>query len=109
MKEAAMDEETRVALEGSIEKWRKIAAGDGADEGESNCPLCELFIENFDCAGCPVAEETGQGGCRKTPFIEWVNHQAGKHQCRMTPLKIQCPDCTALATAELEFLEGLRP
>jgi hypothetical protein len=32
------------ALDGSIEKWRKIVAGTGTDEGPDNCPLCQRYL-----------------------------------------------------------------
>lgn len=103
-----MNKKTLKALEGSIEKWRKIVAKEGVDESFSNCPLCKIFIDNFGCDGCPVAESKGTGGCSDTPYESWGSHQAVAHNAFYNG-KIYCPECEDLARAELKFLEGLRP
>ncbi len=48
-----MNNETLVALRGSIEKWEKIVGGSGVDGGIENCPLCkEFYINPFNqCTG----------------------------------------------------------
>lgn len=104
-----MDEETRRALDGSIDKWKKIVAGTGGDNGARNCPLCLKFR---DCLGCPVAARTGVALCADTPFSEWAHHQRAVHQIQWhEPWRVHpdCPECKRLAQAELYFLKSLLP
>ena len=115
-----MDDKTKKALLGSIKKWEAIVAGTGEDDGENNCPLCELFhphmglYEGYDrreraaCGGCPVREKTKKPYCRGTPYIEWSNADA------FTPLNgyfspEKRTEYTKLAQAELDFLRSLLP
>jgi hypothetical protein len=92
-----MDEITLEALKGSIEKWEKIVAGTGIDQGSKNCPLCKVFLEpdppgeNY-CDGCPVKEKTGLKLCYGTPYEKWL----------------YC-DTKNVAEKELEFLKELLP
>lgn len=86
-----MDEKTREALEGSIEKWRGIVAGTEIDRGATNCPLCIMFNdEDAVCDGCPVKERTGFDQCRNTPYDDYYGQ-------------------TSVAQEELGFLISLRP
>lgn len=91
-----MDESTRIALEGSIKKWEAIVDGTGIDAGQDNCPLCQKFFKEdvetgHKCGGCPVKEESGEDGCRNTPYIYFDEDDADSGQ------------------AELDFLISLRP
>ena len=64
-----MTEKTLVALQGSIEKWEKIVARTGVDEGVRNCPLCQLFrTRHNNCNGCPVMEKADMPYCIRTPY-----------------------------------------
>ena len=105
-----MDKKTLKALKGSIKKWKDIAAGEGDDKGDANCPLCKLFVSE-DCDGCPVVGEDGEfEGCEDTPFAEWRNHHSAVHQnfwCNS--YKVQCPECKEIALKEVAFLESLLP
>ncbi len=107
-----MDERTREALEGSIEKWRAIERGDGEDLGTSNCPLCRLFREN-GCIDCPVREETGYIGCHGSPygaFMEALHDAAGEDATRIDEAPLdEAPHLKRLARDEREFLESLLP
>lgn len=96
--------QTAEALEGSIEKWRKIVAGEDKDDGPDNCPLCHLFIDK-DCWGCPVSQISEQPRCSGTPHKNWCDHSDRKHDGVGQNL---CSICTRLARKELKFLEGLR-
>ena len=92
-----MDKKTLKALKGSIEKWEKIVAGTGKDEGPNNCPLCKLFNkiegeEKYACNGCPVKEETGQKYCWNTPYEVYEPNPTKKN-----------------AIKELNFLKSLLP
>ena len=95
-----MDDATREALLGSIEKWEGIVAGTGEDKGVLNCPLCKMFY-NKGCDGCPVAEKAGDFLCRGTPYENYVRACI---YADSTPEKI-----TAAAEAELAFLQSLLP
>jgi len=87
-----MDHKTREALEGSIEKWRKIVDGMGTDLGHANCPLCQMFLgEDESCTICPVKLKTGEELCRGTPYSKYASCST-----------------TANARAELAFLKSLR-
>lgn len=113
------DTDTDKALKGSIKKWQDIIAGNSIDEGARNCPLCELFLyvrEDNECYGCPVAESVDAIGCAETPYVAWVEHQAGEHRSEADfrpDIKFFCrPDCQKclrLAQAELDFLIDLLP
>ena len=94
-----MREEVVKALKGSIEKWKKVAAGKASDEGPNNCPLCQLFFTD-GCERCPVYEITGTYLCEGTPYDEWSAHQltCHNHGTRVTP---GCEACVRAATAEI--------
>ena len=114
-----MDHRTRTALEGSIAKWQAIADGRGTDRGGDNCPLCELFADEFDpaagyeddnagCHGCPVKARTGKQGCIGSPYYSYrrVMNYAGMcayFDFATTPAQL------AAARAELAFLQSLLP
>lgn len=101
-----MDDKTRTALEGSIEKWRNIAEGTGYDHGPDNCPLCQAFQGKPDvgCKGCPVRDKTGQNYCRDTPYDAWFALHKTVGSCwAVTPEQIDA------AKAELVFLKSLLP
>ena len=95
-------------LEESIEKWEKIVAGTGADEGTKNCALCREFFDAGDdneaiCVGCPVQQFTGIGGCENTPYITWMYHHA-EHPVK-TPAFAKTEKEISLAQDELNFLK----
>lgn len=98
-----MKPETLEALKGSIKKWAEVAAGNIADKGADNCPLCDLYYAN-GCAGCPVAE-VGFKNCENSPFTAWRIVQAGPGvmQWADTPVKKE------YAKKELRFLIDLLP
>lgn len=66
-----MTDETLIALDRSVVRWRRIAAvTDLSEVGlDDPCPLCLLFRDG-GCKGCPIADMTGQTGCKGT------NHRA---------------------------------
>lgn len=100
-----MNDETLEALKGSIEKWEKIVAGTGINEGPLNCPLCQMFFigheyeESKICRGCPVMEKTGQTRCGGTPYIDYEKSFLDPRE----------PIMKKLAQAELDFLKSLLP
>lgn len=109
-----MKKETLEALKKSIAKWKRIVRSPKAlDEAESNCALCLIFREEFQCGGCPVCERTGHSECQYTPFSLWYKHFEGEghdfawneHNHRVP----RCKTCLHLAKEELAFLESLLP
>lgn len=104
-----MNKKTLAALKGSIEKWEKIVAGTGGDDGADNCPLCQLFNNDETeemCAGCPVAKKTGLDGCSGTPYPDWGEHFRG---ILRYPFVADTKEKVAAAEAELAFLRSLLP
>lgn len=104
-----MNEETRLATLGSIEKWKNIEDGTGEDQGTNNCPLCSMFLDLY-CDGCPVRKTTGIRCCEGSPYDLWTDHIELVHDgdfWENGSYKVFCPECKTLATAEREFLEGL--
>jgi hypothetical protein len=68
-----MDAQTLEALNASIAKWERNAEAENRFEyrtGESDCPLCALFIFPGHCEGCPVFQKTGERFCRFTPYMD---------------------------------------
>lgn len=104
-----MDERALTALElqsllqGSIKKWEDIVAGTGEDRGSQNCPLCQEFLDNVDCDGCPVAQRAGIGHCENTPYWAFYDAAGGLYK------KADTPELKALARVELDFLKSLLP
>ncbi len=94
-----MPERTLTALRGSIKKWEGIVAGTIEDKGPDNCPLCQLFIDNDECAGCPVAAFTGEDGCGDTPYEDYSAAQSRGDSNRIA----------RAAQAEVAFLKSLLP
>ncbi len=102
----SMDERTRTALEGSIEKWELIVSGEGTDQGTLNCPLCELFWQwsqqsDKPCDGCPVSAKTQQTCCRGTPYMLYREALSAHGERSL--------QAVGLAKAEVKFLQSLRP
>ena len=100
------------ALKGSIAKWEAIVDGSGTDNGQKDCPLCQIFDQEPEdpdeyepCAGCPVAEETGMDGCSGTPYTSWRN----SHPSLNFPYRVDTNEQRACAQAELDFLRSLLP
>ena len=95
-----MDNATREALLGSIEKWKRIVAGTGEDYGAINCPLCTMFLTTKRCRGCPVCETTGQPGCIKSPYVDYMRYQYSNpsilipRDCKRQP-RPNSPSCKA--------------
>jgi hypothetical protein len=97
--ERRMDNATQAALEESIAKWEGIVAGTETDHGPRNCGLCRLYLD-ANCFGCPVAKQTGTGGCRSTPYRCYCDLRADQGE--------RHPDTIAAAREEVAFLKGLR-
>jgi hypothetical protein len=102
-----MSPETLEALKGSIEKWDKIAAGAGVDEGVGNCPLCQLFWHVKDgCGDCPVKQATKQNYCSGSPYNEWEREgfrSIAQDDASDAELALR------LSVQEAEFLRSLLP
>lgn len=100
-----MNKETLVALQGSIDKWENIVNGKGVDSGWQNCPLCEKFMDEIGCFGCPVAK-AGHPLCRNTPYTDWTNAAALTDD---GDLILGSDESKHYAAAELRFLKSLLP
>jgi hypothetical protein len=97
-----MNSKTRKALMKSIQHWKRLATGKRRRNevvGPQYCALCEMFIENLGCEGCPVQQATGCSSCGETPYRE-----ANRH-CR----DLDSPVFKEAAAKELKFLKGLLP
>ena len=113
-----MDNITLQALKQSIQKWEKIVAREGVDQGCKNCPLCELFNQRPNyCAGCPVYERTGVDSCSNTPYTTWCkvtydtsvsvgDKITGNYSINNIN---DSPESQKAAEAELAFLKSLLP
>lgn len=108
-----MDKKTLTALEGSIEKWRKIVIGEGVDNAGDNCPLCKLYI-SLACNGCPVKDKSGRQFCIDTPYADFIRavrnekEEAGLSRYESTNCVIGY-DSHKAAINEYNFLYSLLP
>lgn len=100
-----MDAATAVALEASIEKWKRNAEGEDISRAlifSSDCPLCHLYLLASDdlnkCDGCPVFIATGIPQCGGSPWTKAF----------VALVANDLPAFRFFAQAEVEFLESLR-
>lgn len=98
-------DDVRNAIRGSIEKWEKIAGGEGVDHGPNNCPLCKLFIDN-NCVGCPIFTLTGGIYCDETPYREWYTYV---EQEMDPPYRVFDKHSKEFARQEVAFLKQFLP
>ena len=104
-----MNPKTLTALQGSIDKWRRIEAGEIADHGIENCALCQEFYYD-SCEGCPVMERTRRKHCFGSPYIAWDDaHEEMDRFMGREGLVADTPELKDLAREEREFLESLLP
>lgn len=103
-----MDNETLIALKASIKHWEKNVAAKrriDASTVAKACALCCMFeISDGSCAGCPVRNVSGQGGCNGTPF--WDASDAYDAWSRGLGTR---DEWRKAAQAELDFLKSLLP
>jgi hypothetical protein len=101
-----MDKRTLTALQGSIEKWKRVLAEEIVGDGYEDCPLCALFhplsvdigLSSPDaCNGCPVKEKTGKSLCTGSPYEGYAEALDNEE------------DTGEMAEAELDFLRSLLP
>ena len=105
-----MNNKTKIAIIGSIEKWKHIVNSlDAVDKGNVNCNLCIVFNNNNGCGDCPVAEKTGYNYCKNTPYSKWVTHHIKCHTSTSLYLKRKpgCKECLEIAEEEVKFLRSL--
>lgn len=98
----SMDGKTLSALNESIIKWQKRAAGEISVPSVSACPLCSLFYEDH-CHGCPVAEKLGINHCRGTPVTEYQRLIDNEDD------NATADQLKYLAEEEVTFLQSLLP
>ena len=108
-----MPPETLKALKESVAHWERLLACKTKQEleaegyGAEHCALCEMFSENPQCNGCPVAESTGEDSCDGTPY-----YKADKELDRYLGYWVVNPRKTfprKQVKAELDFLKSLLP
>jgi len=64
------------AIDGSINKWKKIYYEDAEDGARSDCPLCQIsdcgdLKLGTDCASCPIYLHTNKKNCLGTPYRDF--------------------------------------
>lgn len=103
-----MSAKTLAALKASIRHWEENVAAETPDDvsvSASDCALCVLFFDFYNCAGCPVSAATGKHGCRDSPYETRVSEAFANWNYGMTPRD----EWRAAAQAELDFLRSLLP
>lgn len=110
---------TLTAIDGSVDKWKKIVFKNGEDKGMANCPLCIEFLnKSNECIGCPVFRfiqntkvvfhrhivPPSAEGCVYTPWIAWKNAHVWAH----TQMVARSQKEINLANLELSFLYEVR-
>lgn len=108
-----MDDETKEALEKSIEKWQANVEAEKWDEvlmSRADCPLCVLYnngssVLDTDCKGCPILEKTGARYCSGSPFSKVFGLQQIEDPEQEGHLVSD--EAREAMKAEVEFLKGL--
>lgn len=78
-----------------------------------DCPLCQVYdINDNDCVGCPIFEDTGQRNCEDTPYDDWWQYAYDNimgygHATSETNNTIDAK-YIELATVELNFLKRIQ-
>ncbi len=114
-----MDAEVLEALNGSIAKWEGIRDEKRENLGASNCPLCHLFLREYNdavavnCLECPVMKYTGLAGCEATPYEEYSRLQADFENIDLVKdhaaAEVLRKLMSATAQSEVDFLQSLLP
>ena len=110
LKEYFMDQNTRAALDQTIQRWQRnriaIVPDQFSVHGQSRGELCDSFRKD-GCNGCPVSAKTGQPECSGTPLGEAV---VAFTDWRQDPLNLHAMvDALECADRMSEFLSGLVP
>lgn len=94
-----MNTATLEALKNSIAHWERLSSGTQV-EGESpygvHCALCQEFLKDHACTGCPVAKATGRDHCEGSPWYQAKAAWGSTH-------------FSTAAAVELAFLKSLLP
>ena len=112
MAKTLTSEDYRLVLETKNGKWLGILYMDEEDEGAQGCSLCRVYLNIYapdgkECHGCPVAEATGQTGCRRTPYGDFVDAEDAMSWDPGDPDALAAYQRAAVA--EIRFLESLLP
>ncbi len=117
-----MNEETILALEGSIDKWEKMETylrykrkltynqilylTTILEQGSRNCPLCQ--INRVSCKNCPIAARDffRFGGCSDTPYIDY--NQATKQLYLLHDNNNTLNNVKIAIKKEVKFLKSFR-
>lgn len=104
--ELYLTKEDRVALKGSIKKWKGVVEGEPERAG-LDCPLCKIYFEKV-CSGCPISEWVGEIRCDGTPFRPWVDVAPEMYSIGLGSFRVATtPEAIAAAKKELAFLKML--
>lgn len=96
-----MKPKTLIALLSSIEHWKDIR--DGKCTSFQSCDLCQKFGGTPYCIGCPIYEKTGETGCNRTPYKDFI------HFIKDNPSLYHSDKYKELAQKMLNFLVALIP
>ena len=115
-----MDDNTKLALEASINKWKRNLLAASPEEVRihtDSCALCDIYYEMTPfskCSGCPVAAKSGEAGClgewRATTRSLTVSLLTGAVFRESMESRILSTKNAFMVAAqkEIEFLESLR-
>ncbi len=100
-----LNEKTKLAMGDTLVMWLKISRGLIRDKGSAQNPLCELFIKNVDCEGCPIKNKTRQSQCMGTPYPNWLKHHEFVHpaKTRRFGYQVECAECKEIARDMFDF------
>ena len=86
--------EAKKLLDESIQCWidahvKLVCDGKRPSHGVLQCPLCEEFYWEEDCAGCPLSGGYRKGECKATPYPNWYYNpvSAPQHLAMITYMK----------------------
>lgn len=93
------------AIDGSINKWKRIVHFLGQDKGCNNCSLCIEYVDSdsIACVNCPIYLYSGYDYCSNSPYMIWSEDYHDNNDGRaITREEIAC------ANMMLSFLYEVR-
>lgn len=106
-----MSKRAAKALEKSIAHWERNLAADRISKvalGSGACALCKLYID-AGCVSCPVFKQTGEAGCRRTPYSKAAMRYSFWRAAYETVARKRCREMFRETAQEMvDLLKGLR-